>query len=628
MAGPAKNSKASSALQRGGEPSPPRRHDPDETDPGASLDELAPQGFDDDDERTLAGGPDAPVVPEAGEKTQVYDPNEAGQGKAAEFKLLVLAGPKAGAEFPLRETVMTLGRAADNHVSIPDVSVSRRHVRFTRMGREGYTVEDMGSGNGTKVNGAQTTGAVSVVHGDEVAVGDTVVQVVELGVPAAKQKPKSPRAPSGETGAPTASTKGELHKLAQTPPPPGGLTPRKKRLYTMLGGFAALFVLLGVIKQVRTPAEDEAPPAAAEDHTEVIDQAMKLARQGKWTKAEELLKEVAEETEDEELGQKYAKVRAEAAEQRKVLAAKKALDAGDFAAARIGAAQVSDTAAVYEEARGLLRAVDAALSQATTDAKGALAAGDRDKAQLLVDRVLAADAQNALALAVKQDLDKRAGKKAADAASASASAAGAARAKKEEAKKREPAEEAPAPVRTSQAIAFYLAGDVAKALRTAEEANEPLLKPLRTFDAAFRDGIAKAQSNRSAEAVKSLGIAIKADKELARGKPSKPGAEAAKALGNQEYLLGLDCKGDEQLPRAAAHFQAALEADPSQDSYKRAVEKVVGKCREVYTEAYVARATAPDEARKLFKVVCDCLPATDEKHGRACNFYTQLGGGK
>ena len=71
----------------------------------------------------------------------------------AKFKLVVLAGPKAGAEYELPEGVLTLGRGADNAISIPDVSVSRKHVRLEREGPDAVRVTDLNSGNGTPTTG-------------------------------------------------------------------------------------------------------------------------------------------------------------------------------------------------------------------------------------------------------------------------------------------------------------------------------------------------------------------------------------------------------------------------------------------------------------------------------------------
>ncbi len=63
---------------------------------------------------------------------------------------------------------ITVGRGADNLISIPVDGVSRCHARFFRDGNRQWFVEDLGSTNGITVNGLPVEGAVAVQAGDEV----------------------------------------------------------------------------------------------------------------------------------------------------------------------------------------------------------------------------------------------------------------------------------------------------------------------------------------------------------------------------------------------------------------------------------------------------------------------------
>jgi hypothetical protein len=64
-------------------------------------------------------------------------------------------GALATLVYPLRSEVhiVTLGRARDNDVVVPDRSVSRRHALVKRDPKAGLLVLDAGSSNGTSVNG-------------------------------------------------------------------------------------------------------------------------------------------------------------------------------------------------------------------------------------------------------------------------------------------------------------------------------------------------------------------------------------------------------------------------------------------------------------------------------------------
>jgi hypothetical protein len=64
-----------------------------------------------------------------------------------------------------------IGRAPGCHLRLTDSSVSRRHAEL-RRGAEGWVLYDLGSTNGTHVNGHRVTGGVPVRPGDRVAFGE------------------------------------------------------------------------------------------------------------------------------------------------------------------------------------------------------------------------------------------------------------------------------------------------------------------------------------------------------------------------------------------------------------------------------------------------------------------------
>ena len=83
--------------------------------------------------------------------------------------LLVMRGPNAGSTFRLDNDLTTAGRHPDSDIFLDDVTVSRRHVEFYREdGR--FTVRDVGSLNGTYVNGSRIEEA-DLAGGDEVQIG-------------------------------------------------------------------------------------------------------------------------------------------------------------------------------------------------------------------------------------------------------------------------------------------------------------------------------------------------------------------------------------------------------------------------------------------------------------------------
>src|SRR5437867_13410782 len=72
---------------------------------------------------------------------------------------------------------LTLGRSNENDLSVDDPEMSRRHAVFKRS-REGCSVEDQGTSNGTLVNG-QTVARAVLKHGDVVQIGAVEITYAE-----------------------------------------------------------------------------------------------------------------------------------------------------------------------------------------------------------------------------------------------------------------------------------------------------------------------------------------------------------------------------------------------------------------------------------------------------------------
>lgn len=89
-------------------------------------------------------------------------------------KLIVRDGPATGTTFHLIEDVTYIGRSPDNHVSIPDGSVGKRHASIHIRDRT-YEIEDLQSRNGVFVNGQRVLKA-HLKDGDSIRLGSTEMQ--------------------------------------------------------------------------------------------------------------------------------------------------------------------------------------------------------------------------------------------------------------------------------------------------------------------------------------------------------------------------------------------------------------------------------------------------------------------
>jgi pSer/pThr/pTyr-binding forkhead associated (FHA) protein len=73
-----------------------------------------------------------------------------------------------GTEHPLEDS-LTVGRSEDCDITLPSSKVSRQHARFQHSDG-GVTVEDLGSSNGTRLNGRAIAGVQALMDGDQVVI--------------------------------------------------------------------------------------------------------------------------------------------------------------------------------------------------------------------------------------------------------------------------------------------------------------------------------------------------------------------------------------------------------------------------------------------------------------------------
>ncbi|MDT8716097.1 FHA domain-containing protein [Clostridium sp. 19966] len=72
---------------------------------------------------------------------------------------------------------LTIGRKEENNVIINDPYASGHHARIYVKNND-FILEDLGSTNGTKLNGGNITDKVTVEVGDEIKIGNTVFRVI------------------------------------------------------------------------------------------------------------------------------------------------------------------------------------------------------------------------------------------------------------------------------------------------------------------------------------------------------------------------------------------------------------------------------------------------------------------
>jgi hypothetical protein len=97
--------------------------------------------------------------------------------------LMVQRGPQKGQEWNLNKDEITIGRDITNDIVIHDQQVSRLHVRFSRAREDAptvFTIEDLGSSNGTFINKDRLEGQRKLKNGDVIDLGETVTLIYQI----------------------------------------------------------------------------------------------------------------------------------------------------------------------------------------------------------------------------------------------------------------------------------------------------------------------------------------------------------------------------------------------------------------------------------------------------------------
>jgi predicted component of type VI protein secretion system len=123
-----------------------------------------------------------------------------------QYQLTMRSGPNPGTVYALDSDQISIGRDSSNSIPVNDAEVSRHHSRLSFQGGK-YVLEDMGSTNGTFVNGQRLTGPRVLKSGEVISLGEQIVFVYE--------------AVESDPGATVVSSRADFaSRPASTPPPP------------------------------------------------------------------------------------------------------------------------------------------------------------------------------------------------------------------------------------------------------------------------------------------------------------------------------------------------------------------------------------------------------------------------
>jgi len=153
--------------------------------------------------------------------------------------LVCIEGPSKGKTYPVAG-VTVIGREPEREVHVEDQAVSRKHAKI-EVSPNGYVITDLGSANGTAVNGNPLGGTRPLHNGAVIKVGQTVLRFEFKGEEKAVEKmrvrPRQPR------------------------PSAGG---NKKLLIRVVAGVLGLIIVLMVVAMMAGKGGKEAPQKKAQ----------------------------------------------------------------------------------------------------------------------------------------------------------------------------------------------------------------------------------------------------------------------------------------------------------------------------------------------------------------------------
>lgn len=169
------------------------------------------------------------------------------------LRLLMRQGPRAGQTFDLIKPSAVIGREAGNDIVIEDPQVSRHHAKLTLQGA-GYVVEDLGSTNGTFLDGRRIMTPMPLLIGSKIGLGDTVVLEVQSGgvgeQPVIPPPPAPAYSPAPAYGAPPPPYGAAVPSYGAPPSPPPPVEKKGRSCWAWGCGCLVVLVVLAIIAAV------------------------------------------------------------------------------------------------------------------------------------------------------------------------------------------------------------------------------------------------------------------------------------------------------------------------------------------------------------------------------------------
>ncbi|WP_074955713.1 FHA domain-containing protein [Myxococcus fulvus] len=537
---------------------------------------------------------------------------------AASPRLVCIAGPKSGEEFSLEDGEYVIGRATDNPICIPDTSVSRKHVMVRKSGG-GWTVSDLGSGNGTLVNGEAIGDETPLATGDIITLGDTELRFEDVAnstmmvaAPPSRSRPSS--APAGRGGAPArppprveGGRVRSARSSAMAPPDPEVLAKKKKMM--LIGGGVVVLLLGGlVVARVQVAKQNEQlllekgqQEAVRKELSTVFQDAKNLVREGKWVEAKAKLEELAAAAPDYPGVKDYLDhAQREIPIQERLTEARAAIIKNELGNAAAALAKAGESQFLYEQVNATKRELKDLADKRSVEARKALDTNQLDQAKFITDDILKAYPDHRDAKLINEQAVQAIAVRDAP----------------------KPVIVGPAPKPWEPAVQRFVDGDMsgAVAILNACMSKAPQCKKLLGQMSEFSN-LYKRLEDLDAKGLTKL---MALDKDITDGRTSKMARNAGTRAATIFYKSATGAKAAGQWARAMEYARRALQADPGHAGASNIISELKAKAKELYFLAYAMKDGNPEDALPKFKDVVAMTPPDDEYHDKAKTWVEKL----
>lgn len=533
-------------------------------------------------------------------------------------KLICSAGPASGQEFPLSGDEVTIGRAADATVSVPDTSVSRKHA-LLRKTEDGWAISDLGSGNGTMVNGEQVPEERPLANDDVITLGDSEFQFVDgaggSAAPADSTLAPAPRRPPVRTARAGGSngTRSRPVRTSRSSEDPAVAAKKRRRLFIVGGSALAVLMALFVGYKAIAKKNEEANrrkqaevEALKEQLSTAFQEAKNLTKDGKWVEAKARLEQIAEfdpTYQSKSIATYLERANTEIPNEQALEEAKEALTSDQLGKGAAALGRIKNTM-MEKRVTELKELLEQKLADKVIDARKRLSASPRDLAAMeqvkaMAEDVLAARPEDRDAPDIKKQAEDNINRI------------------------KNPNLPPPTPETPHlEVMARFRNGDLSGAMSLAQACASKNAQ-CRALEAQMKEFDTRSKNLETLSSTELRNL-YNLDKKIAGGQSSDLSKQIRTRLATAFYKEASNAKMVRDWVAAIQKAQVVLEVDPGHPGASTIIQEARTQAHDIYLRGYQLRETSPDEAARLFKEVIMMTPPDDTDHQKAKSRLEEL----